>query len=149
MAEIKVRVTDELSNSTSQTTIKSSPTTAQKAAENVDPKTESARKNKADNQGIAVASMIASRTVDYCMSNISRWTGNKRTQEKVNITRRIGGLAVATLYNPFLSIAMSGFELGSAAVDASFTNHLEELRSRDKRLRAGFTDDNKKIGGRK
>ena len=79
MSEITVRITDD-TGATSTNRVSKAPKTAQKAAEQLDPKNEAAKQNKDNSTTIAVASLMASRAASYCTSNVGKWTGNSRNQ---------------------------------------------------------------------
>lgn len=147
MSDINVIVKDELNQS--KVAIKSPPTTAQKAAEKADPKTESAAQTKKDNQGIAIAAMIATRSFNYITTNVSRWTGNSRNQAIVNNASQLVSLAASAMINPALGLTMMGMQASTAAIDTAYTLKMEELNAKGRRLRAGYSQDDKMIGGRK
>lgn len=148
MSDIKVTVKDE-TNSTSVQRISSKPSTSQKASEKLDPKNEASDKAKKDNQGLAIATMVATRTFSYCTSNVNKWTGNSRNQQTVGKIQQ--GLSVATgfMVNPILGLSMAGCEIGTTAFNAAWDNRNENEKSKLKMLKAGYSDYNQVIGGRK
>lgn len=148
MSDVKVIVKDERGNTTTTQTNKA-PTTAKQAADKMDPQNESAKANKKSGQGLAVASMIASRTLSYTTSNVGKWTGNSRNQDTVNNVMQIGGIAAAAYVNPYLALAVAAIQVGTTAIDAAWTNKQETLKSNVRKLRAGYSADDKVIGGRK
>lgn len=148
MSEVKVRVTDETSSST--TTISNSKAmTAQKAANQLDPKNEAAKESKNNSTTIAVASMMASRALSYTATNVGKWTGNSRNQDKVNMLQQAIGTGMTAVVSPALAIASIGIQLGTTAFEISADNRLESQRSAARKLRAGYYNDDKVLGGRK
>lgn len=147
MSEVKVIVQDETSTTTQRAS--KAPTTASQAGAKVDPKNSSAKENKKSGQGLAVASMLASRSLNYVTSNVGKWTGNSRNQEIVNTAKQAIGIGAAAYINPYLAIAMVGIQIGTTAADAAYTNYAEGLKANIRQLRAGYGENNKIIGGRK
>ncbi len=148
MNEITVRITDD-TGATSTNRVSKTPKTAQKAAEQLDPKNEAAKKNKEDSTTIAVASLMASRAVSYCTSNVGKWTGNSRNQDRVNMLQQGVGTGMSAIISPYLTVAMAGMQIGTTAFDAFQTNRLEAQRAEYRRLIAGYSSDNTILGGRK
>lgn len=149
MSDLKVTIKDETGNQSTKTVTSSKPSTPQKAAEKLDPKNDSTNSTKKDNQGLAVASLVASKTFSYCTSNVGKWTGNSQNQAKVGKAQQAIGVATGFVVNPVLGVAMVGFEIGTTAYDAYWTNRIEGLRSSRKMLQAGYSDYNQILGGRK
>ena len=149
MSDLKVTIKDETGNQSTKTVTSSKPSTPQKAAEKLDPKNDSTNSTKKDNQGLAVASMIASRSFNYCTQNVGKWTGNSANQARIGRTQQAMGVGTAAVFNPIFGLATAGFELGTTAIDASRDNQLARARSSLKMLQAGYDDYNKVIGGRK
>lgn len=147
MSEVKVIVKDETSTTTQRAS--KAPNTASQASAKVDPKNTSAKENKKSGQGMAVASMVASRTLNYTTSNVGKWTGNSRNQEIVNTIQQGIGIGAAAYINPYLALAMVAINVGTTAIDAAYTNWQETLKSNVRKLRAGYTPDDRIIGGRK
>ena len=125
------------------------PTTAQQASERMNVKNDVASNNELGVQGMAVASMVASRSLNYTTSNIGKWTGNSRNQEVVNTIQQGIGIGAAAYINPYLALAMIAVNVGTTAIDAAVTNWQEGIKSNVRKLRAGYTPDDKIIGGRK
>lgn len=149
MSDVKVTVTDERGQTTSVTTTNKAPNTAQQAGAKADPKNNSAKENKKSSQGLAVASMVASRSFSYATSNVGKWTGNSRNQDTMNMIQQGVGIGAAAYINPYLAIAMVGIQIGTTAADAAWTNQQEAIKSNVRKLRAGYTSDDQIIGGRK
>ena len=99
MSEITVRITDD-TGATSTNRVSKAPKTAQKAAEQLDPKNEAAKQNKDNSTTIAVASLMASRAASYCTSNVGKWTGNSRNQDRVNMLQQGVGLGMSAIISP-------------------------------------------------
>ena len=148
MSDIKVTVKDE-TNGTSVQRISSKPSTPQKASEQLDPKNEASDKAKKDNQGLAVATLVASRTFNYCTSNVGKWTGNQHNQENIGKVRQAIGVGTGFLVNPILGAAMIGCEIGTTAKDAAWTNYIEQLKSQRRMIQAGYSSYDQVLGGRK
>lgn len=149
MSDVKVIVKDERGQTTSETTTNKAPNTAQQAGAKADPKNNSAKENKKSSQGLAVASMVASRSFSYATSNVGKWTGNSRNQDTMNMIQQGVGIGAAAYINPWLAVAMVAIQIGTTAIDAAFTNGQETLKSNVRKLRAGYTENNQIIGGRK
>ena len=98
---------------------------------------------------MVVAGMVASRSFNYITSNVGKWTGNSRNQETVNNIRQVVSLGASAVVSPWLTLAMAGMQLGTTAMDTSYQLKLDEINARGRRLRAGYSDDNTILGGRK
>ena len=149
MSEIKVTITDNGTQSTTSKTIQQRANTIKEAAEKLDPKNEASTQSKKDSQVMVVAGMVASRSFNYITSNVGKWTGNSRNQETVNNIRQVASLGASAVVSPWLTLAMAGMQLGTTAIDTSYQLKLDEVNARGRRLRAGYSDDNTIIGGRK
>ena len=149
MSEIKVTITDNGTQSTTSKTIQQRANTTKEATEKLDPKNEASTKSKKDSQVMVVAGMVASRSFNYITSNVGKWTGNSRNQETVNNIRQVASLGASAVVSPWLTLAMAGMQLGTTAMDTSYQLKLDEVNARGRRLRAGYSDDNTIIGGRK
>lgn len=149
MSEIKVTITDNGTQSTTSKTIQQRANTTKEATEKLDPKNEASTQSKKDSQVMVVAGMVASRSFNYITSNVGKWTGNSRNQETVNNIRQVVGLGASAVVSPWLTLAMAGMQLGTTAMDTSYQLKLDEINARGRRLRAGYSDDNTKLGGRK
>lgn len=125
------------------------PISAQQASEKVDSKSDIALKNNQGTQGVVIASMLASRTLSYATSNVGKWTGNSRNQDRINKLQQAAGIGVTALVSPFLAVATVGVQVGTTAFEAYATNRLEEQRADARRLRAGYSSDDRVLGGRK
>ena len=148
MNEITVVVKDE-TGSKSTTVNKKIPTTSSQATSRVEPKSESAKHSKQESQGLAVASMVATRTFSYVTSNVGKWTGNSRNQDTANNISTVMNVGVAAASNPWLGVAVVALQLGTTATDAIYTNWSEGLKAQTRLTRAGYTSLNEIIGGRK
>ena len=93
--------------------------------------------------------MVASRSFSYATSNVGKWTGNSRNQDTVNMIQQGVGIGAAAYINPWLAVAMVAIQIGTTAIDAAFTNNQETIKSNVRKLRAGYTENNQIIGGRK
>ena len=149
MSEIKVTITDNGTQSTTSKTIQQRVTTTKEATEKLDPKNEASTQSKKDSQVMVVAGMVASRSFNYITSNVGKWTGNSRNQETVNNIRQVASLGASAVVSPWLTLAMAGMQLGTTAMDTSYQLKLDEVNARGRRLRAGYSDDNTILGGRK
>lgn len=149
MSEINVTITDNGTQSTTSKSIQQRANTTKQAAEKLDPKNEASTQSKRDSQAMIVAGMVASRSFNYITSNVGKWTGNSRNQETVNNVRQVISLGASTAVSPWLTIAMSGVQLGTTAIDTSYQLRLDEVNARARRLRAGYSDNNTILGGRK
>lgn len=149
MSEIKVTITDNGTQSTTSKTIQQRANTTKEATEKLDPRNEASTQSKKDSQVMVVAGMVASRSFNYITSNVGKWTGNSRNQETVNNIRQVSSLGASAVVSPWLTLAMSGMQLGTTAIDTSYQLKLDEINARGRRLRAGYSDDNTIIGGRK
>lgn len=149
MSEIKVTITDNGTQSTTSKTIQQRTNTTKEATEKLDPKNEASTQSKKDSQVMVVAGMVASRSFNYITSNVGKWTGNSRNQETVNNIRQVASLGASAVVSPWLTLAMAGMQLGTTAMDTSYQLKLDEVNARGRRLRAGYSDDNTIIGGRK
>lgn len=149
MSEIKVTITDNGTQSTTSKTIQQRANTTKEATEKLDPRNEASTQSKKDSQVMVVAGMVASRSFNYITSNVGKWTGNSRNQETVNNIRQVASLGASAVVSPWLTLAMSGMQLGTTAIDTSYQLKLDEINARGRRLRAGYSDDNTIIGGRK
>ena len=149
MSEIKVTITDNGTQSTTSKTIQQRANTTKEAAEKLDPKNEASTQTKKDSQVMVVAGMVASRSFNYITSNVGKWTGNSRNQETVNNIRQVVSLGASAVVSPWLTLAMAGMQLGTTAMDTSYQLKLDEINARGRRLRAGYSDDNTILGGRK
>ena len=149
MSEIKVTITDNGTQSTTSKTIQQRANTTKEATEKLDPKNEASTQTKKDSQVMVVAGMVASRSFNYITSNVGKWTGNSRNQETVNNIRQVVSLGASVVVSPWLTLAMAGMQLGTTAMDTSYQLKLDEINARGRRLRAGYSDDNTILGGRK
>lgn len=149
MSEIKVTITDNGTQSTTSKTIQQRANTTKEATEKLDPKNEASTQSKKDSQVMVVAGMVASRSFNYITSNVGKWTGNSRNQETVNNIRQAASLGASAVVSPWLTLAMAGMQLGTTAMDTSYQIKLDEVNARGRRLRAGYSDDNTILGGRK
>lgn len=149
MSEIKVTITDNGTQSTTSKTIQQRANTTKEATEKLDPRNEASTQSKKDSQVMVVAGMVASRSFNYITSNVGKWTGNSRNQETVNNIRQVASLGASAVVSPWLTLAMAGMQLGTTAMDTSYQLKLDEVNARGRRLRAGYSDDNTIIGGRK
>lgn len=149
MSEIKVTITDNGTQSTTSKTIQQRANTTKEATEKLDPRNEASTQSKKDSQVMVVAGMVASRSFNYITSNVGKWTGNSRNQETVNNIRQVASLGASAVVSPWLTLAMAGMQLGTTAIDTSYQLKLDEINARGRRLRAGYSDDNTIIGGRK
>lgn len=149
MSEIKVTITDNGTQSTTSKTIQQRANTTKEATEKLDPKNEASTQTKKDSQVMVVAGMVASRSFNYITSNVGKWTGNSRNQETVNNIRQVASLGASAVVSPWLTLAMAGMQLGTTAMDTSYQLKLDEINARGRRLRAGYSDDNTILGGRK
>lgn len=148
MNEITVTVKDE-TGSKSTTVNKKIPTTSSQATEKVEPKSEAAKHSKKESQGLAVASMVATRTFSYVTSNVGKWTGNSRNQDTANNISSVANIGIAMTVNPYLGLAVAAFQIGTTAADAAYTNWSEGIKAQTRLTRAGYTSLNEIIGGRK
>lgn len=137
------------SNATNTYNVNAMPTTAQQASERITVKNEIASNNELNVQGMAIASMVASRSLNYTTSNVGKWTGNSRNQEIVGNIQQVAGIGATAAINPYLALAMIAVNVGTTAIDAAVTNWQEGIKSNVRKLRAGYTPDDKIIGGRK
>lgn len=137
------------SNATNTYNVNAMPTTAQQASERITVKNEVASNNELNVQGMAIASMVASRSLNYTTSNVGKWTGNSRNQEIVGNIQQVAGIGATAAINPYLALAMIAVNVGTTAIDAAVTNWQEGIKSNVRKLRAGYTPDDKIIGGRK
>lgn len=149
MSEIQVVVSDNGTQSTTSKTIQKRANTTKEATEKLDPKNEASTQSKKDSQAMIVAGMVASRSFNYITSNVGKWTGNSRNQERVNNVRQAISLGASTLVSPWVTVAMTGVQLGTTAIDTSYQLRLDEVNARARRLRAGYGDNNTILGGRK
>lgn len=149
MSEIKVTITDNGTQSTTSKTIQQRANTTKEATEKLDPKNEASTQTKKDSQVMVIAGMVASRSFNYITSNVGKWTGNSRNQETVNNFRQVASLGASAVVSPWLTLAMAGMQLGTTAMDTSYQLKLDEVNARGRRLRAGYSDDNTILGGRK
>lgn len=149
MSEIKVTITDNGTQSTTSKTIQQRANTTKEATDKLDPKNEASTQTKKDSQVMVVAGMVASRSFNYITSNVGKWTGNSRNQETVNNIRQVASLGASAVVSPWLTLAMAGMQLGTTAMDTSYQLKLDEINARGRRLRAGYSDDNTILGGRK
>ena len=149
MSEIKVTITDNGTQSTTSKAIQQKANTTKEATEKLDPKNEASTQTKKDSQVMVVAGMVASRSFNYITSNVGKWTGNSRNQETVNNIRQVASLGASAVVSPWLTLAMAGMQLGTTAMDTSYQLKLDEINARGRRLRAGYSDDNTILGGRK
>ena len=149
MSEIKVTITDNGTQSTTSKTIQQRANTTKEATEKLDPKNEASTQTKKDSQVMVVAGMVASRSFNYITSNVGKWTGNSKNQETVNNIRQVASLGASAVVSPWLTLAMAGMQLGTTAMDTSYQLKLDEINARGRRLRAGYSDDNTILGGRK
>lgn len=149
MSEIKVTITDNGTQSTTSKTIQQRANTTKEATEKLDPKNEASTQSKKDSQVMVVAGMVASRSFNYITSNVGKWTGNSKNQETVNNIRQVASLGASAVVSPLLTLAMAGMQLGTTAIDTSYQLKLDEINARARRLRAGYSDDNTILGGRK
>ena len=149
MSEIKVTITDNGTQSTTSKTIQQRANTTKEATEKLDPKNEASTQTKKDSQVMVVAGMVASRSFNYITSNVGKWTGNSRNQETVNNIRQVASLGASAVVSPWLTLAMAGMQLGTTAMDTSYQLKIDEINARGRRLRAGYSDDNTILGGRK
>ena len=151
MAKIEIYVKDEKgtasATSSLQTTLE--PTTPQQASQKIDVQNDISNQNKQDTQGVVIASMLASRTLSYATSNVGKWTGNSRNQDRVNKLQQAAGIGVTAMVSPVLAVATVGVQVGTTAFEAYATNRLEEQRADARRLRAGYSSDDRVLGGRK
>lgn len=149
MSEIKVTITDNGTQSTTSKTIQQRANTTKEATEKLDPKNEASTQNKKDSQAMIVAGMVASRSFNYITSNVGKWTGNSRNQETFNNVRQVVSLGASAFVSPWITVAMAGVQLGTTAIDTSYQLKLDEVNARGRRLRAGYSDNNTILGGRK
>ena len=147
MADIKVIVKDETGQQS--TKVSNAPTTSQEASAKLDPKNESSKQAKKDNKSLAVASMIGQRALSYATSNVGKWTGNHNNQAYVNAAQDAIGIGIAAYVNPYLAIAVVALKLGTTAIDTAYVNEQEQLKSKNRLLRGGYTDSGQVLGGRK
>ena len=147
MADIKVIVKDETGQQS--TKVSNAPTTSQEASAKLDPKNESSKQAKKDNKSLAVASMIGHRALSYATSNVGKWTGNHNNQAYVNAAQDAIGIGIAAYVNPYLAIAVVALKLGTTAIDTAYVNEQEQLKSKNRLLRGGYTDSGQVLGGRK
>lgn len=149
MAKIEIYVKGENGKTSSSLQLNSEPITAQQVSDKIEVQTDISSQNKQDAQGVAIASMMATKTLSYATSNVGKWTGNSKNQDRVNMLQQGVGLGITALYNPFLAVASAGIQLGTTAFEGYTTNRLEEQRSAARKLRAGYYTDDKVLGGRK
>ena len=151
MAKLEIYVKGEKgtasATSSLQTTLE--PTTPQQASQKIDVQNDFSNQNKQDTQGVVIASMLASKTLSYTTSHIGKWTGNSRNQDKVNMLQQAVGTGMTAVVSPALAIASIGIQLGTTAFEISADNRLESQRSAARKLRAGYYNDDKVLGGRK
>lgn len=152
MSKIEIFVKGEngsTENTTTSSPLNKEPNTAQQASERIDTKNNLATKNKQGAQGMAIASMIASKSLNYATSNVGKWTGNSRNQDTVNAIQQVVGIGAAAYINPYLALAVAAIQVGTTAIDAAYDNYAEGLKSNIRKLRAGYNSNDSIIGGRK
>lgn len=148
MAQIDVVVKDETGHE-STTAIGNNANTPQKAANNVDPKNQSAKNNKANSKALAAASMIGSQAFRYVTSNIGKWTGNSRNQTAVNNAMQVVSLGAMTYVNVYAALAVAAIQVGTTVADNYYEQKWQERKANARRLRAGYNIDGSISGGRK
>lgn len=145
MAEVRVRITDDLGgNETIAKTTSSEVGTGQIASNSVSAKVSN---NKAKMN--AVALMLGKQTVSYATSNIGKWTGDSHNQVIVNNVNDLVGIGMMAVVNPFIALASTAFRIGTTAIDYSYESRLNRLESERKLARGGFSSSGEAIGFRR
>ena len=137
MSDLKVTIKNETGNQSTKTVTSSKPSTPQKAAEKLDPKNDSTNSTKKDNQGLAVASLVASKTFSYCTSNVGKWTGNSQNQAAVDFITRATGYAVAFASNVYVGIATVALDSATYAIDYTMELYWNKKQEAQAQARSG------------
>lgn len=88
--------------------------------------------------GIAVAGMVAKKSVGYVTSNIGKWTGSSQTQQSVDNAMSVIGHGAAIVANPALGIANLALSLATKALDYAFERKWQDREVEELRRRSGY-----------
>lgn len=134
MAEpIVVTVKDETGTSSTKAGQSSS---KQKATTNLNPQ---AKENNKSSTASTLASLIALRSVNYMTSNVGKWTGNSRNQQTVNNVKQLMGYGMAFAVNPILGLVSVAFDGVTTALDYSYENKWNQIKTEQAKVRTGGT----------
>lgn len=146
MAQLKVVISDETSSE--QVSLGGTAVSPKKAVNNLSPKTNEVRQNKASQKAIALASMIGQQSFSYVTSNVGKWTGNQRNQTIVNNIVQLGSLAAMAYVSPGLALATFGMSIATTAMDTAYEQKWDRANSEQALARAGYNSI-KEITGRR
>lgn len=145
MAEVRVRITDDLGgNETISKTTSNEVGTGQIASNSV-----SAKVSNSKTKMNAVALMLGKQSINYAVSNIGKWTGNSHNQAVVNNVNDMVGIGMLAVVNPVIALASTAFRIGTTAVDSWHTNRENRIASERKLARLGFNSSGEAIGYRR
>lgn len=149
MAEVKVRITDELGgNETITKNVSSSPVASVKETQVAQDSTQVAQSQKAS-KSLAIASMLGKQAFNYAVSNVGKWLGDKHVQATINNATEMVGYGILAYINPALAVAAVGVRVATAAADQAWENKQNEIASQRKLARAGFNSVGEAIGFRR
>lgn len=112
------------------------------------PKTNEAVQNNKKSRSLAIASMVASRAFSYATSNVGKWTGSQRTQQRVNNTMELAQISAMAYVSPAMAIATVGMNLATTAFDTAWEQKWDKLKSEQMLARAGYSSSGEIVGRR-
>lgn len=127
---IKVLLTDD----TGTATIKAGNVANNNPNKSINP---SAKENKKASMAQTVTHLVAMRAISYSTSNVSKWTGSRRTQNIVNATKTAVGYGIATAVNPILGAVTVGLDGVTTVMDYMYENKWNNIKAEQAQARAG------------
>lgn len=112
------------------------------------PQTSEGAVSKRQLKGMAVATMIASGSLNYVTSNVGRYTGNSHNQQVVNNVQQGFQYAAMFAINPYLAIgtlAVGGIQY---ALDENWRRKTENVSLSQAQARAGYSSSSDVVSRR-
>ena len=95
------------------------------------------------------AAVVVKQAVNYCESNVGKWTGDTHNQTAINNAKDLMGLAGLALINPIAALSSLAFRVGTTAADNAWDMKWQSVASQRKLARAGFDSSGEAIGYRR
>ena len=147
--EIYVKVLDETSSSKDNNAGSSESLTAQTQMRKQNPPSSEAATNIKQAKAMAIASMVASRSLGYISSNVGKWSGNSRRQTEVNNAQQIIGLGAMAVASWQIALISAAINIGTTAIDTYQEQKWDNKRSNQDLARAGYSSKGELVGRRR
>lgn len=146
--EIYVKVIDETSSNDNNSG-NSESLTPQNQMRNQNPPSKETAINIKQTKAIAIASMVATRSLGYISSNVGKWTGNSRNQTRVNNVQQIIGMGAMYVASWPIALASTAITIGTTAIDTYQEQKWDNKKSKQNLARAGYSSAGELLGRRR